>query len=421
MGPETAAKRVLRARLCDTSLRQHSLIGNYEQERQHLFELIKRMAVFGESNSALVIGQRGSGKTTLMKSVLAQLQNVSDVRKNLIQVHLNGLLQWDDSIAMKEIARQLQLENTLGDRVFGSFAETLTFLLESIKSGNKQSLSILFVIEEFDLFAQHKNQTLLYNLFDVSQSAQTPVCIIGITCRLDVIELLEKRVKSRFSHRQIYLSNNITFEDYVQIFRETLLLPNDFVDKKFSKKWNTHIKSLSCSSDVRSVLQDLFHTTKDIRKLHMLLLMPICKVSESHSCIEESDIKESYSMIMADSKAAILHGLSVLEVCLVIAVKHISLIYHGEPFNFEMIYEEYKKFSQRRSTVQRYTKPVVQKAFEHLVALELIVPMESSNSRIQKEYQLMASAVDPSQLAEALDKYSGLPTEIKQWSESSVS
>ena len=42
----------------------------------------------------------------------------------------------------------------------------------------------MFVLDEFDLFAQHHNQTLLYNLFDVAQSAQAPVCVIGLTTRL---------------------------------------------------------------------------------------------------------------------------------------------------------------------------------------------------------------------------------------------
>ena len=50
--------------------------------------------------------------------------------------------------------------------------------------GNEGSKPILFVLEEFDLFAQHKNQTLLYNLFDVSQQAHTPLCVVGLTCRL---------------------------------------------------------------------------------------------------------------------------------------------------------------------------------------------------------------------------------------------
>jgi Cdc6-like AAA superfamily ATPase len=34
------------------------------------------------------------------------------------------------------------------------------------------SKSIIFILEEFDLFCTHHNQTLLYNLFNVAQSAQ---------------------------------------------------------------------------------------------------------------------------------------------------------------------------------------------------------------------------------------------------------
>ena len=50
--------------------------------------------------------------------------------------------------------------------------------------GSSKSKSILFILDEFDLFTFHRNQTLLYNLFDVSQSAQAPICVLGITARL---------------------------------------------------------------------------------------------------------------------------------------------------------------------------------------------------------------------------------------------
>ncbi len=61
----------------------------------------------------------------------------------------------------------------------------------SVLSGDKSSSRpVLFVLDEFDLFAHHKNQTLLYNLLDVSQSAQAPVAVLGLTCRL--VRLLEK-------------------------------------------------------------------------------------------------------------------------------------------------------------------------------------------------------------------------------------
>ena len=38
-------------------------------------------------------------------------------------------------------------------------------------------------------------------------------------CLKDVVELLEKRVKSRFSHRQIHLFNSEAFDDYLEIVR----------------------------------------------------------------------------------------------------------------------------------------------------------------------------------------------------------
>jgi origin recognition complex subunit 4 len=38
---------------------------NHIQERLHVLELVKRTVDMGESNSVLLIGPRGSGKTTV--------------------------------------------------------------------------------------------------------------------------------------------------------------------------------------------------------------------------------------------------------------------------------------------------------------------------------------------------------------------
>ena len=57
-------------------------------------------------------------------------------------------------------------------------------LLEAIRGGDKSNQSIIFILDEFDLFTHHHNQTLLYNLFDLSQSKSVPVAVVGLTCRL---------------------------------------------------------------------------------------------------------------------------------------------------------------------------------------------------------------------------------------------
>lgn len=94
------------------------------------------------------------------------------------------------------------------------------------------SQSIVFVIDEFDMFASHPRQTLLYNLFDIAQSRKAPIAVVGCTTRLDVVEMLEKRVKSRFSHRYVYLSQPKSLPIYWQVCRQGLIVDDDEAEKE---------------------------------------------------------------------------------------------------------------------------------------------------------------------------------------------
>ncbi|XP_009914303.1 origin recognition complex subunit 4 isoform X1 [Haliaeetus albicilla] len=414
-------QKILRERFCHDCA-TGKLFG-IEHQYRHLLELLKRTTVHGESNSALIIGPRGSGKTALLNHVLKELTEMKQVRENLLEVHLNGLLQTNDKVALKEITRQLHLENVVGDKVFGSFAENLAFLLEALKKGDRtSSCPVLFILDEFDLFVHHKNQTLLYNLFDISQSAQTPVTVIGLTCRQDILELLEKRVKSRFSHRQIYLTNSFDFKQYIRIFKEQLSLPAGFPDESFAQKWNKNVQHLSEDKTVQDMLQNLFHHTKDLRSLHLLLMLAVSNVNVHHPLITASDLHEASKQSRMDSKANIVHGLSVLEICLIIAMKHLNDVYEGEPFNFQMVYNEFQKFIQRKAhCMYNFEKPVVMKAFEHLLQLELVRPIERPSVRAQREYLLMKLLLDNNQIMDALQAYPNCPTDVKQWAASSLS
>ncbi|KFP89564.1 Origin recognition complex subunit 4 [Apaloderma vittatum] len=411
-------QKILRERFC-----HHNATGRLfgvDSQYRHLMELLKRTVIHGESNSALIIGPRGSGKTALLNRVLKELKEMKQVRENILEVRL---LQTNDKVALKEITRQLHLENVVGDKVFGSFAENLVFLLEALRKGDRNSsCPVLFILDEFDLFVHHKNQTLLYNLFDISQSAQTPVTVIGLTCRQDILELLEKRVKSRFSHRQIYLMNSFDFKQYIRIFKEQLSLPAAFPDESFAQKWNNNVQHLSEDKTVQEVLQNLFHYTKDLRSLHLLLMLAVSKVTVHHSLITASDLHEASKQYRTDSKANIVHGLSVLEICLIIAMKHLNDVYEGEPFNFQMVYNEFQKFVQRKAhCMYNFEKPVVMKAFEHLLQLEFVKPIERPAVCTQREYLLMKLLLDNKQIMDALQAYPNCPTDVKQWAASSLS
>ena len=75
----------------------------------------------------------------------------------------------------------LKLFGVVSCRPNPSFSFSILILLIS---GSQSNQSIVFLLDEFDLFAHHKNQTLLYNLFDATQSADNPIAVIGLSCRL---------------------------------------------------------------------------------------------------------------------------------------------------------------------------------------------------------------------------------------------
>lgn len=84
---------------------------------------------------------------------------------------------------------------------------------------------MLLVIDEFDVFARGSRQTLLYTLLDLTQSHSAQFGIIGVSARLDVVELLEKRLRSRFSHRRVFLGPPGSEEECMQLVAQGLGLP----------------------------------------------------------------------------------------------------------------------------------------------------------------------------------------------------
>uniref|UniRef100_A0A1B6E7S1 Origin recognition complex subunit 4 n=1 Tax=Clastoptera arizonana TaxID=38151 RepID=A0A1B6E7S1_9HEMI len=411
-------------------LYSYTNITGFSKEFEEVYNVVKRTIEFGESDSVLVIGPRGSGKTALVHNVFKQLKETNKMMKDTIIVPLNGFIHTDDSLALKEIICQLHLEFLAGDKVTGSFADNLLFLLQSLKTGDKEvSKPVIFVLDEFHLFCTHRNQTLLYNLFDAAQSSQAPICVIGLTSRGDVTELLEKRVKSRFSHRQILLLKEDPFENFIERFQDLLSidvndnnLTLDNVDPVFIHCWNEEIGRLATNTKVVQVLKKLHFSSSDQRVLRNFLFLLVSRIDNVELRILPEHVVECYQSWSKDAKVNLLEGLSVLELCLVIAMSHQSEIYDDDPFNFEMIINRYLKFANQNSAVQIVHKPVIMKAFERIKDLEIIVPInrQTGGGRVQKEYQLYNFLLTKEQIREAVQNFVGLPTDVSQWARISV-
>lgn len=322
---------------------------------------------------------------------------------NTLVVRLDGLLDTDDGIALKSATQQMQLHNVVAGKVFGSYAENLTFLLECLRSGDRTaSKSVIFILDHFELFCTHPKQTLLYNLFDIVQSAQAPLCVLGITCRQDVLELLEKRVKSRFSHRQISIFPGATpfaeqLTKYVRLLRlpthkELLALAEQaarrphyacrtvdyaafvsgrrFTDK-YVQTWNASVDQLlgvETNPKVVNALEQLYGFEANMELPKQLLAQLVARLDEDRPLLRADDlVAMCKATLETDDKLLLGSDMSVLEVCMLIAIMHHTEIYDREPFNFEMVLTRYRKFeNSSQSRMETVARGIALKSFERL-------------------------------------------------------
>lgn len=392
-----------------------------QENTAYLLDMLQRTVDKGESNSLLVLGPRGVGKTALVREVLRRAAATASWQENAVVVQLSGHLQTDDRVALRDITRQLDLENVVGDKVFGSFSEHLSFLLASLKTGDSASSKpIVFVLDEFDCFCSHKNQTLLYNLFDVAQSRAVPICVLGISSQIDVTELLEKRVKSRFSHRHLYLWPFQDAAAHLAMAHSLLTL-----DTTESVEWDRDVQRLLATPAIVKLFASVYNMDKSITLLKRLLyLATVLMVKAGATKLElehlRSAVDSSVMLESSNSLAAAIADLSVLELCLLVAIKHLAQIYDGEPFNFEMVFHEYVKFKRRKMPNLPEERSVVAKSWESLLALELVRPKGGVRAAgDQYALHLPSLPAAPDVLATAVERHAACPTEVAQWLASS--
>ena len=270
----TSIKSLVLSRLTSTTL-PTSAPSHLTTQYQTLHTLLTSTITASESNSLLLLGSRGAGKSLLINTALSNLttSHASDFHV----VRLNGFVQTDDRLALREIWRQLGRERQdIGEvdedetaGVGGSYADTMASLLsllshpdefeEAAEMGGdavdvdgptKTSKAVIIILDEFDLFTLHPRQTLLYNLFDIAQSKKAPIAVIGCSTRMDVVDCLEKRVKSRFSHRWVHVPGVRGVEGMREGLERTLCVDDevaiDGVDvsegREEKARWNEYTK-----------------------------------------------------------------------------------------------------------------------------------------------------------------------------------
>lgn len=156
--------------------------------------------------------------------------------------------------------------------------------------------------------------------------------------------------------------------------------------RDFITKWNKEINGLQGKKEFVEDMEALFdhNVTLAVQKTLLLrIVSAIDDLDESKCLISTAKmaalvhriISEDY--LNSNAKVDIMRDLSILELSLVIAIKHHNDIYDGDPFNFEIILTRLHKFQSSGDFSTGPTdRAVVLKAFDVLkvcIAMNVLI------------------------------------------------
>jgi origin recognition complex subunit 4 len=215
-----------------------------------------------------------------------------------IIIRLSGWTQLNDRLAMREVARQLTQQtgrSFLSDSDADELDADDNINNPSMESNTNISLpspahlpaliSVLptlsrptvVVLDALDLFALHARQSLLYCLLDTVQSCRVSngnkgVAVIGVTTRVDTINLLEKRVKSRFSGRMLRTAAPPELYTWIDAARKLLSSPIHDQQEEWLTIWTDSVDKFLADPKVISTFHETFALFKDARMLGQIMV-----------------------------------------------------------------------------------------------------------------------------------------------------
>ena len=321
----------------------------------------------------------------------------------------------------QEIAEQLCAagEELEFSRAAG-FAENVAFMREVLRVLEGGRRSVVFVLEDFDLFAHRPKQTLLYAVMDLLQQTQVQAAVVGVTCRHDAAELLEKRVKSRFSSRRILLAPPVGRMRAATLVRHALSLPLPPLDAEpldadaaaeavdaigargdgsssartapaspragfeptivyppdpgFAARWNQALDAAVGQVGVDHTLRAYEALECTPRAASDLALFALACMDRDKGVIVAKDIMVASTRLLGDTYVRALSGTSALELCMVVAMSRLHRFRRKAVFNFNHVEDELKNMAANDflGDAGRAKGPTLSRAFEGLLAMGLV-------------------------------------------------
>ncbi|KRX82725.1 Origin recognition complex subunit 4 [Trichinella sp. T6] len=317
-------------------------------------------------------------------------------------------------------------------------------------------------MDYFEKFTSQANHKLLYSLLDVTQHTVMPLLLFGLSQRMvtllitvseifylkffalfqyrsvffliisrikncvllanmDVMDFLEKRVRSRLSQIQFTPFASITFDQYYEAVKSFLWIQNpENVDKKTLAKWRKSVEHFLAKDEVRKIFKKQFEINNTVGDLKLLLQLILSSLDDCCNNLSDA-LTSAWDLISEKHNYTLLQGLSVLEMVILMGTAMLEEINtNGDPVNFEIVCRRVRLFLNKHCQTIPRDRSYIWKAFQRLLERKIIVIAESTISKGNKpvQFQSIRLQVEPNDVRKLI-KESSVPTALKHWAQCS--
>jgi origin recognition complex subunit 4 len=432
-----------------------------ETARAAIEQLVNGVVKNRHSTSMLLVGPHGCGKTSLVNAVLHDLQqqhrrhaapsSLPSMSSNasvssFCVVRLHGTALTTDAQAFREIATQLSLEEELqqqlqqqqqgetlgaagkkGD-VGASTSAHLSLLFDVLKKTVRVGRAIIFLLEDFDRFAAQgggasNHQALLYNLLDMTHTGGMQFGVLGTSVRTDVLQLLEKRVRSRFSQLTIVMASTLQQPNHLlPVIYSRLALPVELGKNPLRTQWNERIELLLANKDFWRVISCVAQRTRDVRALLRLLSLALTHLSESDWLLRLDHFNDAAAIESSQEHGLVkqMQAMTPLQMVLMGALlrlvrREITVI------TYAAVMQQFREFvyNNKESYVAAaaYSDSACAQAIDELVAEGVVEYSESSacRSRTRQEYRALVMLALPADVQQFFLQNRNVSPELRDW------
>jgi len=286
-------------------------------------------------------------------------------------------------------------------------------------------------LDAFDEFALHGRQALLYCLLDTVQSCRVGsglngLTVIGVTNRVDTIDLLEKRVKSRFSGRMLRTAGLRSVQHWWTLTSAILTTPlgkGEDMDG-WKELWDGSVNRFLEERSVKTALHETWALVKDVRMLTRILTTPALMLSPASPFLTSASLLNSIAEQRCPVGNTFLTSLPYPAICLLIASVHTQTAGH-DTFTFEMLHQLFR--DQVRISIAapvqiegggsigmvKCSRQVMMGAFENLVNARVFVGVAAASSMVAKEFVKYRSNVGRDEVKRTVERLGTMS--LKKW------